>query len=92
MKVKSSVLNKLRTGTVLDLTQEEKAWVIERIEQAEIIKSHAPEGRNYTNADYIKLLQLNELYKKKVIELEKLVTCPDCQKKLDWCECEEILD
>ena len=37
------------------------AWLIEQVEKLE---SHAPDGRNYTNAQYVELLKENERYRK----------------------------
>ena len=36
--MRDSVIIKLSTGTVLDLTQEEKAWIIEQVKFVENIK------------------------------------------------------
>ncbi|WP_342538353.1 hypothetical protein MKY15_19830 [Sporosarcina sp. FSL K6-1540] len=36
-------------------------WVIERAQELEmIIEKHAPEGRNYTNAQHVEILQENK--------------------------------
>lgn len=40
------------------------------VKQVDIMQSHAPEGRNYTNAQYVELLQENELLKSKLKKIE----------------------
>ena len=60
-----------------DLMRYHAKWLIKQAERAaeleQIIKSHAPEGRNYTNAQYVNLLQQNKRYReilKKIVSVK----------------------
>lgn len=69
-------LNEIRKVAGLDYliggTKVEEYWDW-LVKQVELMQSHSPEGRNYTNAQYVELLQENEQLRESIETLNEII-------------------
>lgn len=72
-------------GDFAHVSIDDYQWLIEQAERAQeldtLFKSHAPEGRNYTNEQYVELLQENRQFYE---ALEFYADEENCLHKIDF--------